>query len=136
MEEGKLSKFNAGVALTERIDGLQVAMNMSRFNPTGVSPATGTFNYEVMLNAQDGLLAEVWAKLTAKEKQQAERIKNLTHDTLARFPLFKQTREGLLLNNTNYKKFMDLINLYERKNKELLDSHNLNAPNIEDDEGL
>jgi hypothetical protein len=111
-------------------------MNMARLNPLSMHHETGTYNYEVMLHAQDGLLAEAWAKMNAKEKMEADRIKDLIHSIIQKKPIFIQTATGLNFRADNYQRFMDLINLYERKNKEFLDTHNLNSPNADDDEGL
>ena len=135
-DEGKMSKFNAGVALTERIDSLQRALNMARFNPLSPNQDTGTFNYQVMINANDGLLSECWAKLTDSEKKQADRIRKLVHKMVELFPPIVQGQEGPKINKNNYRKFNELILIYEKMNKDILDSHNLNSPNVDSDEGL
>ena len=90
MEEdgGKKSRFNAGVALTERIDALQRAINSARFNPIAMNMDTGTYNFMVMINANDGLLDEAWAKLSDKEKASGNRIKKLALNTQNFFKLF------------------------------------------------
>lgn len=138
MDEGsKISRFNAGVAQAERIDVLQRAINMARFNPLVVDMNTQTYNYEVILNANDGLLLEAWAKLTEAEKKQADKIYNLAHGFKKTFPIIMQNNNGdQTINRQNFEKFMEILNTYEKKNKVFLDEHSLNSPNMDDDEGL
>lgn len=135
-EEGKLSKFNAGVAQTERLDSLQRAINMARFNPLSMNMDTGTYNYQVMINANDCLLNECWAKLKKDEKTYGDRIKLLVHQTVELYPPVTYGKDGAKVNVNNYKKFMEVINIYEKTTKTFLDTHNLNSPNVDDDEGL
>ena len=135
-EDSKRSLFNAGVALAERIDQLQRAINMARFNPLAIDNNLGIYNYQVMVYSNDGLLQESWAKLTEKEKLEGKRIKNLVHNFIETFPLIKEVEGKPVIINHNYKKFCILITLYENKNKIFLDEHNLNAPNMDDDDGL
>jgi hypothetical protein len=136
-EDQKKSKFNAGVALTERIDGLQCAINAARFNPLKVNFDTMTYNYEIMISANDGLLKEVWAKLSPKEQEFAERIRKAINNYMKSFPIISVTGEGKTsINQKNYARALELIDFYERMNKNFLDVHSLNAPDFEDDEGL
>lgn len=137
MEEdsGKLSRFNAGIAQTIRIDDLQQKLNLARFNPLAQDLEIGRFNYEIMVSACDGLLQESWAKLSPKEKEEGDRLRKLVSLFIDVFPIYTQTKDGKTkVNYQNYRKFMELINLYEKKNKIFLDDHNLNAPNYEDDD--
>ena len=136
-EEGKKSIFNAGVAQTERIDDLQRAMNMARFNPLMVNPMMGIYNYEIMISAQDGLLEECWAKLTATERAKAERIKKVIHKVVNSNPIVIENSNGeTKINRRNYEKFLELIDLYAKNNKILLDAHNLNSPDADEDDEL
>ena len=135
--EGKQSVFNAGVAMAERIDFLQRAINSSRFNPLALNPETQTFNYQVMIDANDALLNEAWSKLTETERKEARRMRKLVKDFILMKPIVSKSNKGeLRVNNENYAKFMELIDLYEKLNKELLDSHSLNSPDSDDDDGL
>lgn len=136
MDEGKKSLFNAGVAQTERIDALQRAINSSRFNPLAKDLLIGKYNYEIMVSACDGLLAEVWAKLDKKEKIEGQRIKNVITNFLRIRPVLNITTKETKVHKKNYEDFLELFQIYENTVKIYLDSHNLNAPNIEDDEGL
>jgi hypothetical protein len=135
-EGGGKSLFNAGIALTERIDALQRAMNASRFNPLARNFDVGKFNYEVMITSLDGLLMEAWAKMSDPERKDAARIKNLVYNFLEVNPIITNQNGQTKINMQNYKKFMQLIDVYEKKVKIYLDGHNLNAPNMDEDEGL
>ena len=136
-EDNKQSRFNAGIALTERIDSLQRAINAARFNPLQTNQDTMTLNYEVMVSANEGLLAEAWAKLNKEEQALADKIRLTIRQVLEVYPPISQDKNGeAQLNPQNYQKFLELINFFEKKNKEFLDTHNLNAPNqdYDDDE--
>jgi len=136
-DEGRKSRFNAGVALTERIDALQRAINSARFNPLAMNTDTGTYNYMVMINANDGLLDEAWAKLSPHEKIQGSKIKNLIKDFVELNPPITIFKGELTVNKKNLKGIMALLDMYCKMNKEFLDNHNLNAPDDEwDNEGL
>lgn len=133
-EDSKKSLFNAGIAMTERIHHLQVALNAARFNPIAFNAEANRFNYEIMVSANDGLMYEVWSKLDDNEKKKVDRIKNLIHTFLDNNAIVGKINEEYSINKTNLKKFYVLIDLYEKTNKELLDEHNLNSPTMEDDD--
>lgn len=136
-EDSKHSRFNAGVAQAERIDQLQRAINMARFNPLAIDMVTQTYNYQIMLEANNGLLSEAWAKLTQAEKIEADKIFNLANNFEKTFPIINSNGNGTTtMNRLNFEKFKMILNHYERKNKVFLDEHSLNSPNQDDDEGL
>lgn len=133
----KLSKFNSGVSHVERINELQVTMNTARFNPLVMNPQFMKWNYEIMINAQDCLLYECWAKLGKDEKEKGDKIKDLVHKIVKLKPILKKAHNGeWLVNQDNFEKFLELIDIYEKSNKIFLDKHNLNSPDQENDEGL
>jgi len=132
---GKKSVFNAGVAQTERIDNLQKAINYARFNPTFYNMDIGKFNYEILVASNDGLLAEVWSKLSTKERIVGERIRKAVTEYLEQNKIIYYHNGEQKINLSNLKRFNELIILYERYNKDFLDVHNLNSPNMDDDEG-
>jgi hypothetical protein len=134
-EEDKQSKFNAGIALTERLDSLQRAINAARFNPILKNFETGTYNYEIMICSCDGLLNEAWDKLSPAEKTFAQRLTKVVHEMKELFPPIEvDDRGNTRINNTHYKKMLVVIDFYEKKMKEWLGRHNLNAPNKDEDE--
>jgi hypothetical protein len=141
-DEGKRSKFNAGIAQTERIDSLQRAINAARYNPIAMNLETMTFNYDTIIKSIDGLLQECWAKMDDKaggERDAAEIIRNLVHTYAERFPPVSVSNDASgqqiqKINNTNYKKLMQLIWIYERHVRDLLDAHELNSPSKNEDD--
>lgn len=136
-EDNRQSRFNAGVALAERVDALQRAINASKFNPIAQNFETGTFNFENMTTATDSLMHEAWGKLNKLEKEFCLRIMQLMRDYKKQFPPVKFDKNGnLQVNKMNYEKYLELQYYYERKAKEMLDAHALNAPDSDDDEGL
>ena len=136
-EDSKRSRFNAGVAQAERIDALQRAINIARFNPLMINPETQTYNYQITLQSNNGLLSEAWAKLTEKEKLEADKIFRLANEFEKTFPIINVNNNGTVtINKQNFEKYKYILNQYERKNKIYLDEHSLNSPNMDDDEGL
>jgi len=133
-DDSKKSVFNAGVAQAERIDSLQRALNSARFNPIAQNPEVGKFNYEIMASACDGLFYEAWGKLTDTEKEEGQRIKTIIHSFIEHRAIISRVNGEMVINKRNLSEFMVLIDLYEKKNKEYLDEHNLNSPSHEDDD--
>ena len=130
-EENKQSKFNPGVALAERIDNLQKAINASRFNPLARNEEVGRYNYEIMISSLDGLFNEAWGKLKPDEKVLGERIQLLIKEFLKMNPIIVFNNNQLRINKKNYESFLDILNLYERTIKEFLEAHALSSPNID-----
>lgn len=132
--ESSKSKFNAGVALAERIDSMQRALNASRFNPLAPNMETGRFGFEVMISANDSLLNECWAKLTPNEQKEGERMRKLVHLFIKLMPPVTKINNELKVNNKNYEDLLNLLDMYEKMNKTFLDAHDLNAPNKDEDD--
>lgn len=133
-DDGKKSIFNAGIAQTERIDSLQRAINAARFNPLQINPETMTYNYEVLINANEGLLNEAWAKLTQEEQTKVLYIRKIIREFVKQYPpIYRNDKGEVDMNKENYDKLLQLLFIYEQANKELLDAHNLNAPNAEEE---
>lgn len=129
----KKSQFNAGVALAERIDLLQQIMNSGRFNPLAINPETMTYNYQIMIETQEALFTEAWSKLTPQERKTGARLCNLIQEFLEYFPPVTIQPSGQrAIDVDNYKMLMKLLFHFEKKNKEFLDAHNLNAPNVQE----
>jgi hypothetical protein len=135
--DSKKSVFNAGVAQVQRIDSLQKAINASRFNPLMRNLEVGRFNYEIMISSNDALLFEAWSKLSSEEQKEGERIKSIIHEFIEFHPVVSQKNNGeLIVIKENYKQFMELIDIYEKINKTLLEKHDLNSPSRDEDDEL
>jgi len=141
--EQKRSYFNAGVAMAERIDALQRALNASRFNPFIFNMETGTYNYQIMINSLNSLLSECWGKLTNDEKTLGKKFDEVIGE-YARLnpPITNKTsqRNGIsepVVDMKAWEKLRPLLLIYERQVKEFLEAHDMNSPNKDwdDDEG-
>ena len=132
-QEGSKSKFNAGVAMAERLDAMQRAINVSRFNPLAPNPQTGKFGYEVMLSANDSLLNECWAKLSKSEQTEGVRMRKIVHLFIKLRPPITKINQELKIKHQNYEELLELLDAYEKMNKTFLDKHDLNAPNRDED---
>lgn len=140
--EDKQSKFNAGVALAERIAGLQSALNAVRYNLQQFNMETNTYNFQIFADSLDGLMKEVWSKANKGEKVILEQLNNLVRSSLKyRSPLEEyrdlQGNTQLAWNFENLEAMRKLFDIYEKELRIALDTHKLNSPNIDDDdEGL
>jgi hypothetical protein len=131
------SRFNSAALMMVRLDELQKAINSARLNLLAMNSDTSTYNYMVMINANDGLLDEAWAKLTPEEKLKGNRIKVLIKDFVETNPPITMFKNELYVNKKNLNELMVLLDIYCKLNKEFLDAHNLNTPDDEwDEEGL
>lgn len=133
-EEGKKSQFNAGIAQTERLDALQRAINAAHFNPIQRNIETGTFNYEIIIAANDSLAREASAKADTEEKKQIERIQAIIKKQQEIKPVITIGRGNeMKLNKDSYQDLLTLIEIYGRLTKQVLDAHNMDNPNAEEE---
>lgn len=134
-DEGSKSRFNAGVALTERIDSLQRAINSAKFNMMTKNFETGTFNYENLVTALDNMISEGWGKFSDNEKKECIKFMNILNNLLEYLPPISTDKDGgVKINLDNYKNFKIFYGKCERRIKEFYDKHNLNAPSTDEDD--
>lgn len=127
--ESNKSFFNAGMAMAERIDSLQRALNAARFNPLAINEELSKPNFEIMKSACDGLVNECWGKMTVDERKEATSLKKVSDDFLIYKKILIQKGNDVKINNDNYRSFMILLDMYEKKCKVYLEAHDLNSPN-------
>lgn len=138
-EYNKQSVFNAGVAQAERIDSLQRAVNMARFNPQEINQDTRTFNYQVMISSLDSLAMEAWSKATAAEQKLLTSMNSVIHSMSNAFPILIENMNHrgqmeLEWDVNNFNKLMKTLMIYEKIIKDVLDAHSLNSPTKDDDD--
>jgi hypothetical protein len=134
-DEGTKSRFNAGVALTERIDALQRAINSAKFNPFMKNMETGTFNYENQITALDNMIAEGWGKFSMNEKKECLKFLNILNELNEFLPPLTMGKDGdYKIHLDNFKNFKSFFGYCERRIKEFYDMHNLNAPSTDEDD--
>lgn len=134
-EDVRRSRFNAGIAQTERIDALQRAINSAKFNPLMRNFETGTFNFEVMISAADCLGREGWDKFSKTEREDLEKIEKLTKTWVKTFFPIAQERNGdFRINQKHLETFLKFYDMWEKELKILLGKHDLNAPTRDEDE--
>ena len=92
--EEKKSRFNAGVALAERIDALQRTINSARFNPLQINPDTQTYNYEIIIECNHALVNEAWDKLNKDEREIALRLRNVLKAFNKAYPVILISNSG------------------------------------------
>jgi len=136
-EDVKQSKFNAGIAQTERIDSLQRAINAAKFNPLMQNFETGTFNFQVMISAADCLGREGWDKFNDAERTELNRYETLCKSWVQTFfPIISVKSGGYKVNNNHLQKFLELYDIWEKKLKIYLGRHSLNAPTRDEDDDI
>ena len=135
-EDDRKSQFNAGVAMAKRIDDLQQKLNAARFNPLMLNASTGTYNYEVMIKCCDGLISEAIGKMNDVEKTVVAKIQEIIGMYQKCYLVIKKTKDGDKINLINFEKLFPLINYYEVYAKTVLDNHNFNSPDFDNDDGI
>ena len=133
-DEGGKSRFNAGIALTERIDSLQRTINAAKFNPFAKNFETGTYNYEILIVAIDNMIAEGWDKFSDPEKEYCLKLLKILEMTNETFSPIVVVGEEQKINYENYQNFKKIFGYCERRIKEFYGKHNLNAPSIDEDD--
>ncbi len=132
-EEYAESKFNAGMAQMMRIHNLQQLINQCNLNPFELDFDPRIRNYQVKFNTLNSLLMEAHSKLTSKERDDIEKMR----DRLSRFmkghPVVsirtRINREGI--KKIDYKLWdvtETFITEYEAAVKDLLEKHGINSP--------
>ena len=134
-EDIKRSKFNAGIAQTERIDMLQRAINAAKFNPLMKNFETGTFNFEVMISAADCLSREGWDKFNEPERKELTTYEKIVKSWVRTFfPVTYMKNGDFKINQKYLEKFLELYDLWEKRIKIYLGKHELNAPSRDEDD--
>ena len=140
-EEGSnKSKFNAGVALAERIDAMQKAINMSRFNLTAFNPDTGTRNYQVILCSIDSLKSECSSKATPTEKDMMNKLSLIAHTIMSDSDLspiqihYIDDQPEEIIIQPNLDRIKRILDYYEDNVKLVLEAHDLNSPNKQEED--
>lgn len=140
-DEVKESKFNEAAYQMRRFDKLADNINHSRLNPSDWNEYHNTWNYKVMTQCLNSLLAECWGKLTPDEQKRGQRMEKLLDLHLQLRPPHKMVkkRSGAVpkpvFTHDNWESFNILLSHYEKMIKVFMETHNLTSPRA-DDSGL
>ncbi len=125
-EEEEKGIFNSATATAETIASLTRTMNSARFNPLIMNQELMKMNYEVWASSCDSIFMECYASLSVEERLEGEKLKMLVSNYLKYKPIMVSSHNGeTRVHNENYSKFLELINLYEKKMRIFLDKHRL-----------
>ena len=143
-EEGSNSQFNAGLLQMKRIHEIQDLLNRASLNPLAFNEELGVYNYQIIFSSTCSLLNEASPKLGKDERKDAEKLRNGIREFIVKFPIYelkKDIKAGSnystnSLNKKHWQILLDWLQTYETLIRNLLDKHQLNSPNKEDDDGL
>lgn len=139
---GKFSEWNEATLKVIRLHEIQSTINMLKMDPLGIT--NGKFNYVWLANNVDTLYGEGYSKYSKTERKEVDRLRKLTFDCLKFMPPHKvNNQEGMgnskktyVLNKENFDRFMDILELFVRRVKDLNDEHGLTTKNRNETEGL
>lgn len=141
-DEGTVSKFNAGLLKMKRLHDLQALLNLINVNLTAFNEEYGVYNFELKLSICDNLFQETESKLSEKERDDTNELREAIHKFIAKNPICETRRSKIYPYNNAVKFHSDrwkVLNKwlfkYETIVRRLLDAHGLDTA-YEGDEGL
>jgi len=140
VDDGKSSKFNAGLLQMQRIHQLQDRVHNLNLNAKGWNIECDEWNFNLIVINLNSLLQEVAPKLSTTEREQGFEVKKKIEDLLQTNPPYPspKNRNGnkkYLLDETNWRTIRQVLFVYEVMIRDFLDKHNLNSP-TEDESAL
>jgi len=136
-DAGQTSAFNSALFQMQRLHDLQSKINECNTNLLAFNEMIGIYNYQLMVSCLNSLFQEMVGKLSEKEKDQVEEIRNSITTHLEEYPIHKTRHHP-----NNHKPYIEFsediwrvhkkkLIEYETLIRELLDKHKLNAPSEE-----
>jgi len=134
-DAGKESEWNEASLKARRLHEIQELINCFKLNPMGMT--AGKFNYEWLLMNVTILYGEGRSKYSPKEKTEVDGIKKTCEISLEKCPphtpVIKQSYShrhmSYTFNYDSYVRFVNVLEYYENKVKDLNDEHGLTTKN-------
>jgi hypothetical protein len=134
------SKFNEAFLKMHRIHRLQDLSNMAGINLLAFNETLLVPNYIVKLNVNEGLLFEVWSKLSAEEREEIIKLKEIVEGFIEKNPIYFDVKNNLQNKNITKIDYSILKILkralfkYETKIRELIGRTGYDSPDYDYDE--
>lgn len=132
--EGKISTYNSGLLLTERVHRLQHNLNMCNSNLL-IKGKNGIYGYQLAATLLHSLLAEVYPKMSSAEQKEGLELKK-EMDEIIKLPVFRMVNrlDGPVrqIHQENWKIIKEKLFTYELKVRCYIDEHGLSSPNKTD----
>ena len=132
---GKVSEWNEATLKIVRLHEIQATINLLKVDP--MARADGKFHYELLLRMIDNLYGEGFSKYTPNEKKEVDKIQKLAKKLIRELPPHQliiseshsAPKRKYKINQENLDMLMDVLDMFERKVKELNDDHGLTTKN-------
>lgn len=139
--ETATSKFNAGILQMDRLHHLQDTLNEININLLTFNENIGKFNFEIKLSVCDTIKSEIWGKLSPEEKVQLQDYTDSLHKLTREHNLYDgiRNKSGRVNSKLNYNLWLVIenwLNKYELRLKEIMNTHQFNSPDADEDFGL
>lgn len=132
--EGKVSKYNTGLFLTERLHHLQDHLNVCNSNLL-IKNKVGVYGYQMVATILHSLMAEGFPKMGKEEQREILEFKKKVENIL-KLPcirtVYRDNKPIQQIHKENWEKVKDTLFQYELKIRCLLDKHGLSSPDVED----
>lgn len=141
---GKESSFNEAALKMQRIHEIQNVINNLRTNLLRFNYECNKYNFEIVVAELISLISEVWGKLSTTEKETAKGWKQDIIKQLETQPIYTHRNSiGMCGRNDRYiifnsQAWEDLrTKMFDMEDfaREMLEAHNLSAPNTEQEGG-
>jgi len=124
--------FNQAFYQQERINELILRIDRLNINPLENNITFGLFNYEIILNDLNSLLATVYSKLTPKEREEINQKRIFLAGVFDKYPVYRKKQERVIFYPKIWEAFKSLLFDYRISIELLMDKHELSNPSKAD----
>jgi len=138
IDDGFKSKFNEAFLKMHRFHKLQDSINLSSMNPLEMNMNLGVYNYQIIIQAINGLLKECWSKLNNEDKTNAVELKEMVENLLRKkpvheFPKNQSSNSPIVkINKHNWELLERWIFKYETHVRGLIGKAGYDSPNADE----
>ena len=136
--EGFTSKFNEAFLKMHRIHKLQDSIIQCSFNLQGYNENVLAFNYQIVLSCVNGIMKEVWGKLTEDEREEVTKKRLAIEGFIKKHPIHENiknqtnNKSNTRFNKLNWEVLEKYLLEYDLYLRELLTRTGYDSPNNED----
>lgn len=131
------SKFSEAWLKMARLDKLQDTINGCWISPLDYNEKLGNYNYMIIIACDDGLLKEIYGKLTDEEKKNIDDLRNAIRAMIKKYPIHEPIRDmttnkrDFKINQKVWLVFADWLDKYDKEIRVLIDKTGYGTANKE-----
>lgn len=133
-----ISKFNPAAFKMGRLNYITEDINNAIMNPEEWNILWRDWNYNVYFKAITRIFKEARPKFTEDEIKKCEEMKKAIEECMKKYPIQKRIsiNKWSKVNKERLIVFLKYLERYEDVVRKFQETHGLDTPNLEDDEGL